>query len=68
MLNNKPPFFRRPVELTASLYKGGTVPCIAFVSPDHRLIEDGLPPSERYLDLLRTGDPDLINYNSDSKT
>jgi hypothetical protein len=39
----------------ANLYTGGTVPCIAFVSPDHRLIEDGLPPSERYLDLLRTG-------------
>lgn len=45
----------RPVEFMASLYTGGTVPCIAFVSPDHRLIEDGLPPSERYLDLLRTG-------------
>ena len=37
----------RPLELEATLYEEGTVPCVAFVSPDSRLIQDGLPPSDR---------------------
>ena len=37
----------RPLELEATLYDGGAVPCVAFCSPQERLIQDGLPPPDR---------------------
>ena len=52
---------RRPVEVDVQPYdtsQGGSGPqdrirAVAFVTPARRCIADGLPPSQRYLDLIR---------------
>ncbi|PRW59353.1 2 -5 RNA ligase [Chlorella sorokiniana] len=46
----------RPVEVAVQPYgSDAPVPAVAFVSPQERLIADGLPPPQRYLQLLQEG-------------
>ncbi|EIE22916.1 hypothetical protein COCSUDRAFT_53699 [Coccomyxa subellipsoidea C-169] len=55
----------RPTEVDVEAYDGRpSVRALAFISPPDLLIQEGMPPSDRYLKLLQDG---AHEWNLDSK-